>query len=96
MIEEKLIEKMFINIVLKMNKEIIVKAKQILSNVLEIEINSISDDANPSNIQNWDSMNQIKLSLELEKEINRELSTDEILSLNSLKNIVAILEKKIN
>ena len=94
MIEEKLIEKMFINIVLKMNKEIIVKAKQILSNVLEIEINSISDDANPSNIQNWDSMNQIKLSLELEKEINRELNTDEILSLNSLKNIVAILEKK--
>ena len=39
-------------------------------------------------------MNQIKLSLELEKEINRELNTDEILSLNSLKNIVAILEKK--
>ena len=69
------------------------KAKQILSKVLEVEMDMIPDDANPDIIKNWDSLNQVKLSIELEKELDRKLTPQEILSLTNLENITVILDK---
>ena len=84
---------MYMRNVLKMNEEIKLKAKKILSKVMEMQLSEIPNDANPSNIQNWDSLNQVKISIELEKYLNRELTTEEILSLDSLENIISIFNK---
>ena len=62
-----------------------------LSKVLEMKSSEIPDDANPSNISNWDSLNQVKISIEIEKQINRKLTTEEILSLDSIENIISIV-----
>ena len=64
--------------------------KRMLSKVLEMKLSEIPDDANPSNIFNWDSLNQVKISIEIEKQINRKLTTEEILSLDSIENIISI------
>lgn len=69
------------------------KAKKILSKVLEIETDMIPNNANPNIIKNWDSLNQVKLSIELEKQLDRKLTTQEILSLTNLENIMAVLAK---
>ena len=93
MIGEKLIENTYMRNVLKMNEEIKLKAKKILSKVMEMQLSEIPNDTNSINIQNWDSLNQVKTSIELEKHLNRELTTEEILSLASLENIVSIFKK---
>ena len=74
-----------------MNKEIKLKVKRMLSKILEVKLSELSDDANPSNISNWDSLNQLKISIEIEKQINRKLTTEEILSLDSVKNIISLV-----
>ena len=76
-----------------MNNYLREKAKKILSEILEIEVDIISNDANPNIIKNWDSLNQVKLSIELEKQLERKLTTEEILSLTSLESIISILAK---
>ncbi len=70
------------------------EAKKLLSSALGIEINAIEDDASPSNIKNWDSLNQVKLSILIEEYLGRKLSTDEILGLISLDYITDLLSKE--
>ena len=70
------------------------EAKKILSLALGIEISAIADDASLDNIKNWDSLNQVKLSILLEEYLGRKLSTDEILGLVSLDYIINLLSKK--
>ena len=74
-----------------MKKEIKLKVKRMLSKILEVRLSELSDDANPSNISNWDSLNQLKISIEIEKQINRKLTTEEILSLDSVKSIISLV-----
>ena len=74
-----------------MKKEIKLKVKRMLSKVLEVKLSELTDDANPSNISNWDSLNQLKISVEIEKQINRKLTTEEVLSLDSVKNIISLV-----
>ncbi len=75
-----------------MHKNYKIKAKNLLAQALNIETELISDTASPKEIENWDSLNQLKLAMILEKEINRDLSTQEILSLMNLKSIINILK----
>ena len=76
-----------------MNEEIKLKAKKILSKVMAMQLNEVPDDANPSNIKNWDSLNHVKIIIEIEKHLNRKLTTEELLSLDSLENIISIFTK---
>ena len=70
------------------------KAKIILSNTLNIKVNDIDDNASMLDIENWDSLSHIKIVLEIEKEIHRKLSTEEIVSIYDLESISKILSGK--
>ncbi len=67
------------------------QARKILSKTLDIKIDDIDDKASMLDIENWDSLNHIKIVLELEIEINRKLSTEEIVSIYDLESISKIL-----
>ena len=45
-------------------------------------------------IENWDSLSHIKIVLEIEKEIHRNLSTEEIVSIYDLESIGKIFSSK--
>ena len=66
----------------------------IISNTLDIKVNDIDDKASMLDIENWDSLNHIKIVLEIEKEIHRKLSTEEIVSIYDLESIGKILSGK--
>ena len=70
------------------------QARIILSNTLDIKVNDIDDKASMLDIENWDSLNHIKIVLEIEKEIRRKLSTEEIVSIYDLESIGKILSGK--
>ena len=70
------------------------QARIILSNTLDIKVNDIDDKASMLDIENWDSLNHIKIVLEIEKEIHRKLSTEEIISIYDLESIGKILSGK--
>ena len=61
--------------------------KEILSFCLDIDINEIKNDANIYNLFEWDSLSHIKIVLEIEERLQRELNTEEIIEISDLESI---------
>ena len=61
--------------------------KEVLSFCLDIDINEIKYDANMYNLIEWDSLSHIKIVLEIEERLQRELNTEEIIEISDLESI---------
>jgi acyl carrier protein len=68
------------------------KVIKILEEILEIKI---AKDASTDNISVWDSLNQIRIILEIEDVFNLKVNFDDISKLTSLDTIVSYLKKNI-
>ena len=64
------------------------KVKKIISNLFKIDIVEISNQTSPSDSESWDSLNHIKLILQIEKEFNIKIDDSEINTLINVKIIV--------
>jgi acyl carrier protein len=72
------------------------KIKKIMSTVLEIEFDRISDSDDTKSIDNWDSINHMNLIVTLEEEFNVIFDDEEIVQITSLKSIEDTLAKKVS
>lgn len=63
------------------------RLKSVLSNVLEIKEDTISDETSPDNVDTWDSLKGLMLVTELEEMFNIKLSMDEVSSVKCVKDI---------
>ncbi len=70
--------------------------KNILSKLLKLKINEITDKTDIYNTTEWDSIIQIELIVKLEEKFKIKFSQSEISKLNSYLNILKILKKKGN
>ena len=70
------------------------RLKQVISDILEVDVNTINDNSSPDNIQHWDSLTHIKLVMAVEAEFNVKL-TPEDMNMLSVKLIRMILEEKV-
>lgn len=68
------------------------KVIKILEEVLEMKIGK---DASTDNISAWDSLNQIRIILEIEDVFNLKVNFDDISELTSVDTIVSYLKKNI-
>jgi len=68
------------------------KVIKILEEVLEMKIEK---DASTDNISAWDSLNQIRIILEIEDVFNLKVNFDDISKLTSVDTIVSYLKKNI-
>ena len=68
------------------------KVIKILEEVLEMKI---AKDASTDNISAWDSLNQIRIILEIEDVFNLKVNFDDISKLTSVDTIVSYLKKNI-
>tara|TARA_Y100000768_G_scaffold344484_1_gene290773 strand:- start:455 stop:670 length:216 start_codon:yes stop_codon:yes gene_type:complete len=68
------------------------KVIDILEEVLEVKI---TQDASTDNISEWDSLNQIRIILEIENTFNLKVNFDDISKLTSVDTIVRYLKKNI-
>lgn len=65
---------------------------EILKNVLETE--NVNSDSNQDNTENWDSLHQLNLVVELEVAFGVSLEPEDIAEMKSVKAIELILNSK--
>ena len=63
------------------------RLKNIFSDVFNIPVKQISNDASPDNINNWDSIRHINFVIAIEEEFDIEFSDDVIIDLLNYKLI---------
>lgn len=66
---------------------------RIVSNVLDYPIKEINDDTSPDTVKTWDSLRHMKLVLALEEELGVQFTADQIVEMNSVALILAVLEE---
>ena len=68
------------------------KVIEILKNVCETQ--NVNAESNQSNTENWDSLHQLNLVVELEDAFNVSLEPEEIAEMTSVANIMKVLSTK--
>ncbi len=69
------------------------RIKEVMSAVLSIPIEEISDDASPDNLDAWDSLKQMNLIIALEDEFDIELSDDQVIEMIDFECIARTLSE---
>ena len=67
--------------------------KKILSKVLGISEDIITDETSPNNVEDWDSFNGLMLVSELETTFKVKFTMDEVMSVKCVKDIKEVLIK---
>jgi len=67
------------------------EARSILARALNVTTETIGDRATIDELENWDSLGHMRLVLEIELHLKRELSPMEILELASLADVQDLL-----
>jgi acyl carrier protein len=68
----------------------------IVSEVLRIPVEQITEESSPDNIKTWDSLNHVQIILSLEDEFGISLDGEEIIEMQSVGRILEIVAKKKN
>jgi acyl carrier protein len=67
------------------------QARSVLAQALNIGVEKVDDTARIGELESWDSLAHMRLVLEIEKQIGRELSAEEIVELVSLADVEKLL-----
>jgi acyl carrier protein len=70
------------------------RLRQVVSDMLEVDIDNINENSSSDNIEQWDSLSHIKLVMAIEVEFNVKLTPEEMMDMLSVKLIKNILEDK--
>jgi acyl carrier protein len=71
-----------------------VRIKTVMSEVLNVDIQSIGNLSSPDNIENWDSLKHMNLIVALEEEFGIELDDQEIADSINYALILNIVQEK--
>lgn len=69
------------------------KLKEVLARIFNVSIDTITEDASPDTIENWDSLRHMNLVLALEEEFGVELTDDQVVEILSYKLIRIVLQE---
>ncbi len=69
------------------------KVFNVLSSILNVPVESLSEGSSPDSIESWDSLKHIELILALEEEFKVYFSQDQIAMMSNVKNIFAALSE---
>lgn len=69
--------------------------KRVMADVLDLNVNAISDDTSVENSPKWDSANHIQLVLALEEEFSISFDVSELESMISYFDIVNVVQSKL-
>ncbi|NOX58509.1 MAG: acyl carrier protein [Planctomycetes bacterium] len=70
------------------------KLNEIIATLLEVEAESLSNDCSPETIEHWDSLNHLNICVAVEQEFGITLTTDEMVAIRNVGDLVALLNTK--
>ena len=70
------------------------KVKEIFAELFSIESEDFNEDLDMNSVIGWDSMNHLNLIISLEQSFKVSFTTDEVIQMISVRNIIEILKKK--
>ena len=68
------------------------KVKEIIADMLKIDLSQISDDSGMDKTAGWDSMKSLSIVLEIEKKFNIRFEVDEFENLTNLAALCAAIK----
>ena len=74
--------------------EIKFKLASIISDLFKIEINDINENTGMDNVPDWDSLNTLRLVLEIENSFKISLDPQDIENFQDFKSILKIIKQK--
>ena len=75
------------------NPKLKIKIDKIISDTFNV--NNIEEDHTPDDIEDWDSLGQLKLINNLEEELGILFTMEEIFQILAIKDIYKIIQKKL-
>ena len=66
--------------------------KEMVSEVFGIDEEDVTPDTSPETIDNWDSMNHLKLVTAIEEEFSINLTMDEVESITNVKTLMDVVQ----
>jgi len=69
------------------------RLKEVLSRIFNVSLDTITEEASPDTIENWDSLRHMNLVLALEEEFDVEFSDDQVVEILSYKLIKIVLQE---
>ena len=70
------------------------KISEIFEKVLHLKAGRISLETTKSNLHEWDSMKQLELILEIEKEFSIKFTLEEMISIDSITKLIDVINHK--
>ena len=70
------------------------KVESLLSEVLQMRASEITDDLTMKNVDAWDSLKHMELIVALEQSFDVQLSFDEIVAMQSVREIKRVLRER--
>ncbi len=77
------------------DQDIQIVIKRVMADVLDLDVNAITDDTSVDNSPKWDSANHIHLVLALEEEFSVSFDVLELESMLSFFDIVNVVQSKL-
>ena len=71
------------------------RIKKIMSNVFNINVDSINNESSPDNIENWDSLKHMNLIIALEEDFDIEFDDNDIENLLNFQLINLTIQERI-
>ncbi|MGO4951240.1 acyl carrier protein [Paenibacillus terrae] len=65
--------------------------QSIISKIMNVSVEKVTLESVKSDFENWDSLNQLNLVMELEANFNVSIPIDEIANIDSVQSILHIL-----
>ena len=69
------------------------KVLEIVSNILQVDISSISLDTSIDNTPKWDSLKQMQIVIAIEEEFEVRISDDDLIEANSIHKLVSSINR---
>ena len=71
------------------------RIKDLMAGILKVDISVLGDDLEIGDIQEWDSMHHMMIITGIEKEFGIKFQREELVDLENVGDIIAIVEDKV-
>ena len=69
-------------------------ARELIANALNVSMNAITEDSTLGNVENWDSLGHMRILMEIEARLGRELDAEEAVGVQDVKSVGKLLAKR--